>query len=345
MDAGSFIQRFGRLGRHGGYNKNGEYIEFETFQAYALLPEYICKRLFEEDTSLLVDNDTYNRETFFEIIRDERIFSLANDFRLYSSKWGQLQAAYILRELNNSPVKNAYSHILNFLQNNYENALNIKIMNALKKLIYFTKIDDKKLIFQEAISFRGTSSLLCGIQDDSENNVQERFKTYDLPLVISNWEILEVIAKKEFDKRAEKAGCDLKEFENSILFLRIGRLREESIRWRFFINRNLLTETYDLNVQVGLEVSTLHGYQLDHINKINRELCSIKIVSFIIRDSPQEIKIRRHLPTLFGLYPLSDMYTQNDPKPSFSIAFGQEALMLSTLFWKKTTKDDTAIIC
>ncbi len=35
-DAGNFIQRLGRLGRHEGYEKNGQIIKFEKFTAFAL---------------------------------------------------------------------------------------------------------------------------------------------------------------------------------------------------------------------------------------------------------------------------------------------------------------------
>jgi CRISPR-associated endonuclease/helicase Cas3 len=54
-DAGNFIQRFGRLGRHEG---------FETYQAYALLPNFIVERLFEADKHPLQDGETYDRITF-----------------------------------------------------------------------------------------------------------------------------------------------------------------------------------------------------------------------------------------------------------------------------------------
>jgi CRISPR-associated endonuclease/helicase Cas3 len=44
-DAGNFIQRFGRLGRH----ESGRSKKFETYQAYALIPNFIVERLFEAD--------------------------------------------------------------------------------------------------------------------------------------------------------------------------------------------------------------------------------------------------------------------------------------------------------
>ncbi|MGH2415304.1 MAG: type I-D CRISPR-associated helicase Cas3', partial [Microcystaceae cyanobacterium] len=50
-DAGNFIQRFGRLGRHP---------DFETYQAYALIPNFLLGRLFEDKSHLLEDGKTYD---------------------------------------------------------------------------------------------------------------------------------------------------------------------------------------------------------------------------------------------------------------------------------------------
>src|SRR5262249_43045916 len=47
LDAGSFIQRFGRLGRHDGYmTESGRAVTFHEYGAYALVPQFIYERLF-----------------------------------------------------------------------------------------------------------------------------------------------------------------------------------------------------------------------------------------------------------------------------------------------------------
>ena len=45
-DAGNFIQRLGRLGRHDGYEKDEEFIKFNNYIAYALVPNFLVERLF-----------------------------------------------------------------------------------------------------------------------------------------------------------------------------------------------------------------------------------------------------------------------------------------------------------
>src|SRR5262249_5772500 len=65
-EAGNFIQRLGRLGRHDGYeNGRGETIRFAAFQAYALVPQFIHERLFEKPDEVgetpLQDGTAYDR--------------------------------------------------------------------------------------------------------------------------------------------------------------------------------------------------------------------------------------------------------------------------------------------
>ncbi|NES24565.1 MAG: type I-D CRISPR-associated helicase Cas3' [Symploca sp. SIO3E6] len=47
-DAGNFIQRLGRLGRHDGYEQDGEKVSFAKFTAYALVANFLVERLFKQ---------------------------------------------------------------------------------------------------------------------------------------------------------------------------------------------------------------------------------------------------------------------------------------------------------
>ncbi|MFM5962391.1 MAG: type I-D CRISPR-associated helicase Cas3', partial [Dolichospermum sp.] len=80
-DAGNFIQRFGRLGRHKG---------FETYQAYALIPNFITARLFEDKSHPLENEEIYDRITFTDAIRNYWTFK--NEFEKYPQRWGSLQS-------------------------------------------------------------------------------------------------------------------------------------------------------------------------------------------------------------------------------------------------------------
>jgi len=58
LDAGSFIQRLGRLGRHEG---------FSTYKAIALVPEWVRDKFSE----LYADGSEIDRESFFKAVREQ----------------------------------------------------------------------------------------------------------------------------------------------------------------------------------------------------------------------------------------------------------------------------------
>src|SRR5262245_819733 len=102
-DAGNFIQRLGRLGRHDGYeNERGEFIAFSAFQSYALVPQFIQERLFEKPAengaTPLLDSMCYDRQTFFAKLRNA--YPPVNEFKLYAQRWGGLQSAYVYLSLS-----------------------------------------------------------------------------------------------------------------------------------------------------------------------------------------------------------------------------------------------------
>ena len=91
-NAGSFLQRFGRLGRHTG---------FPIYHAHALLPRFVLERL----TLKLDTRGEVERETFNEAIREA--FPVEAEFKSYTQRWGVVQAAQVLAELQSQSKKDA----------------------------------------------------------------------------------------------------------------------------------------------------------------------------------------------------------------------------------------------
>ena len=58
-------------------------------------------------------------------------------------------------------------------------------------------------IVESAISFRGSNELQCGLYDLTEVNECDRFKTYNLPSILSNLDI-EPITESKFKQLLEK---------------------------------------------------------------------------------------------------------------------------------------------
>src|SRR5205085_5224722 len=80
FNAGSFLQRFGRLGRHEG---------FPIYRAYGLVPRFVLERL----TQRLGETGEVEREEFNAAIRE--VFPTETEFENYTKRWGVLQAAHV----------------------------------------------------------------------------------------------------------------------------------------------------------------------------------------------------------------------------------------------------------
>ncbi|MEM2890677.1 MAG: type I-D CRISPR-associated helicase Cas3' [Candidatus Hadarchaeum sp.] len=338
VDASSFIQRFGRLGRHDGYtNEEGSYIPFQTFCAYALVPRFIYERLFlskeeQSDNTLLVEGSAYSREELRDIM--SQVYPPVTDFRYYPSRWGVLQSAYIYYALGQKEIKGVYETIREGFKEDSEQAFGIKNLGAKVGEVhrYLHKEDNHEPeILEVARSFRGTSGLECGVIDLTVEDPKERFKTYDLPRLLSNWRIAGVLDREEFLEKAEAIGISKKPFDYASLFLEVNGFLDRPSRWRFYLD-------YDLGELNLSRVLVLKGFRVlnvesDYQNRLNTKLRQQRLVCYILEMDRFDVKFSRALPLLFPVYPLADQYSMNDPNPPFSVAFGQEALMLESLFF------------
>lgn len=346
-DAGNFIQRLGRLGRHDGYeNEQGEFIAFSTFQAYVLVPQFIHERLFErpdeDGATPLQDGVCYDRQTFFAKLYE--VYPPVNDFKRYAQRWGGLQSACVYLSLGRKEIKQVYEGIREDLRSDYERAfeLNWKWQTGRVFAYLKGKQQDEKAILEVARSFRGGGQLECAVIDRTVADERQQFKTYDLPGLLTNCVIAEVLGADEFKLRAEKAGITTAQFRYCKLYLVIGDYRDTPMRWRFHLPTDLSNQFVDrVRVTKGVSVR-LSDPEFE--NLINRHLKSFKLVCYIVQTDNFTAKRRGNLPQLFPLYPLTDLRTMGDPQPSYSIAFGQDALLAETVFFYFATPPATALI-
>ncbi|HAG79961.1 MAG TPA: type I-D CRISPR-associated helicase Cas3', partial [Cyanobacteria bacterium UBA12227] len=229
-DAGNFIQRFGRLGRHEG---------FEIYQAYALLPNFIVERLFEAEGHPLQDGESCDRISFSNAIRQH--YGYVNQFRQYPKRWGGIQSACVHLELKKS-LKKDYPEAADKFEADIEKALGITI-NQMRSQLFRCMEKEKKKIIEEARSFRGISQLDCGIYDETNPGEpeKERFKTYNLPSLMSNFRF-DWMEEKDFMARAKKAGVVTNRFDKALCYLRLTGYREVREDWQFYCSRDDLRE-------------------------------------------------------------------------------------------------------
>lgn len=343
-DAGNFIQRLGRLGRHDSYQLDDRTILFDGFTAYALVPKFFTERLFERETPPLIQGEKYDRPFLNSTILDE--YRTINDFRGYYRRWGAFQSLHLGRKLAHKTVRQQYATSLEVFQTTCEAVFD----RSFRELAGFVKgwaQDWQKLsgkkegnpIYEDACSFRGSSPLQCGIYDLTEANESDRFKTYDLPGILSNLEI-EIISDAAFLRSLNDTVQRTKQpipkgrFSHCLAFMKLHCYREERSNWKFIYSGDLSAKAWQIQVLTGIEV-----WQPDNswASEINKRLRTQGLVSYVVKRPIAEVRFKLKLPMHFQIYPISDSHSFHDAAP-YAIAFGQSALLLDTLAYQLKSK-------
>ncbi|CAN1211674.1 Helicase ATP-binding domain-containing protein [Tumidithrix helvetica PCC 7403] len=318
-DVSNFIQRFGRLGRHQG---------FSTYQAYALIPNFLVARLFtkqDNETLLLQNGEECDRISFTEAI--QVAWSLKNQFECYPQRWGSIQSFSVWNELRHPRMKTIYPGADDGFKMDAQNALGFK-MNQKHGQVYQYLNEKKHKIIDEARSFRGSSQLDCAIYDMTNpvDPERERFKTYNLQGLLSNFEF-DLIEKNEFLQKVKQAGLPVKRFEDALCWLRLKDYREVRENWHFYY----AAEDFDAIKRSG-KVQILKGLEVTAgANAISQSLFRREMVCFISDHDRTYLRTKLALPMQFQAYGFSDR--PDDCNPPYTIAFGQSALMLESLIW------------
>lgn len=338
-DAGNFIQRLGRVGRHEGYEKDGETIKFTNFTAYALVPQFLVGRLFQVDSPPLVVNGIYNRPSFHRQITEQ--YRQINDFRGYYRRWGAVQSFWLFYQLGDRTIKEQYAQSREKFQADCEQVFETSLKSQAGRIQGWAK-EWKELsgksgnpIAEEAYSFRGISPLQCGLYDLTEAQEVDRFKTYDLPGILGNLEI-EMWTQAGFERTlqetAQRTGVAIAKgrFAHCLAFMKLRSYREERLNWKFTYSENLqpIADAWKVQVLTGVEIWQPENHWIGGINK---HLKKEGLVCYVIHRPVTEVRMRLRLPMHFQIYPMSDQYSINDPTCPYSIAFGHSALLLDTL--------------
>ena len=339
-DAGNFIQRFGRLGRH---DKNIDGVPFDGFQAYALVPNFFVGQLFKDKKAVLNEGEMCDRIHFQTLIREN--YRRINNFEGYYKRWGAVQSVFLGRKLNQGLVKSSYKDSVKKFQQSCEEVFETSFGRVFGKIKgwsdewrHLTGQKSGSPIYEEARTFRGSSPLQCGLYDLTESNDRDRFKTYDLPGILSNLEI-EIWSKSAYlDKlknTAERTGQPIAKgrFKHCLGFMKLRGYREERLNWKFTYPGNLqpIADTYKVQILLGLQI-----WQPDNlwVSSINRQLRKQALVCYVLRKPAQEVRSRLQLPMHFQIYPISDETSIHDSNAPYSVAFGQSALLIDTLAYR-----------
>jgi len=331
-DAGNFIQRFGRLGRHQG---------FPAYTAYALIPNFLVASLFKgkgnNQPAALIHQAEYDRVSFTQAIRDS--WSFVNQFEGYPQRWGSVQSVCMHMELRKKHMAETYPDAQKGFRSDVENALNVNLGGKYAQVDYLLKQEQRKIV-DEARSFRGSSQLDCAVYDatSSDEPERDRFKTYHLPGLLSNFVFDPPMEKTEFLQKVEAAGLPTKRFKNALCYLQLKDYREVRENWHFYYDE----DDFDMIKGAG-RVQMIKRLQITgSFNAISDALSRREMVCFISDCDRAYLRTKLGLPMQFQAYGFSDRY--DDKAPPYTIAFGQSALMLESLIWRWKPKESKALI-
>ncbi len=314
-------------------------MQFDGFRAYALVPNFFVERLFAGESAVLAEGEVCDRIHFQTLIREK--YRQINDFEGYYKRWGSVQSFRLLYDLKNPHIQQQYAGSLQRFQASCEEVFDTPMRTVAGRVKGWANewqtVSGRKgnPIVDDATSFRGSSPLLCGLYDLTEPNEADRFKTYDLPGVLSNLNI-EMWTKKGFLESlkaiAKRTGQPIAKgrFEYCLGFMRLRGYREERLNWKFTFPGDLqpFADTWKVQVLEKLQI-----WQPDNpwAGEINRQLKKKALVCYVLRKPTQEVRLRLQLPMHFQIYPISDSYSIHDANAPYSVAFGQSALLIETL--------------
>ncbi len=164
---------------------------------------------------------------------------------------------------------------------------------------------------------------------------------YNLPGILSNF-VFELWDKDSFIEKAKSAGISTKRFDKALCYLKLRDFREVREDWYFYYPGNIREFATTAKVQLlkNLEICQPHG---SGIQQISDAVSARKLVCYVCDRDRNYLRATLGLPMHLQVYPLTN--EPEDRKPSYSIAFGQGALLLETLTWFWKPKDDEGWIC
>ncbi len=314
FNAGSFLQRFGRLGRHEG---------FPIYRAYGLVPGFVLERLKQK----YGDECDVERESFNETIREA--FPTETEFENYTRRWGVLQAAHVLVELHRQKDENtAFEASLTEQYDQQYASPNYPIMSKTVKK-YWAMSERQPQIIKELLSFRGQSPLSCGVWDTDGH-----LKTYDLFFPLTNTEF-EWLSEASFMQEVKLRGLEERDFKQQLLYLKVLAYIPERLNLVLGLNYDLGEYTNTIHQITVLDTIFVREPHPIWRDKVNQHLKTLKLPCLLSDRVRTELKQRLRLGAMFPLYRLHDS-TGNE----YSIAFGQDALLLESLLYFYKTRGD-----
>jgi CRISPR-associated endonuclease/helicase Cas3 len=309
LDAGSFIQRLGRLGRHQG---------FSTYKAIALVPEWVRDKFSE----LYANGSEIDRESFFKAVR-EQVYQKPQEFQDYISRWGS--ALCSLRYVRLDKQKEQYQTLLERYPQEAKSL--ISKTGKIPNWGFLKFLSNHKMIIQDLETFRGAGQLDVWMHDPETKAVT----SMNLLRLLSGTDFY-LIEESEAKQISERLNYPFYKNNLGLYACVEGYLKTyETVKLHF---------THYLDALNINEAQERRGFRLDarhpNIKQINDKLEYLPLTTCVadpneFGNNTAALRRRYTLPALFDLQVVCDRSGTNYP-----VAFGLDALLLDSLLqWKK----------
>lgn len=311
LDAGSFIQRLGRLGRHQG---------FSTYKAIALVPEWVRDKFSE----LYADKSETDRESFFKAIR-EHVYQKPQEFQGYISRWGS--ALCSLRYVRLDKQKEQYRTLLERYPQEARSL--IGETGKMPNWGFLKFLKNHEIIIKDLEAFRGAGQMDIWMHDPTTKAIT----SMNLIRLLSGTDFY-LIEEREAKQVSERLNHQF--YKNSLgLYAYVdGYLKNyETVKLRFMHYLDALNIN-EAQERVGFRIDVLHP----NIKQINDKLEYLRLTTCVadpneFGNNTSSLRRRYTLPALFDLQVVRDRSGTEYP-----VAFGLDALLLdSLLHWKKSS--------
>lgn len=349
-NAGTFLQRLGRLGRV----RLGE-AAYPRYEAHALLSskapwlydrfvEGLAQRGFKMGDA--VDRPTTLRDVVNACYPDE------NSFISFARRWGVLQGAHVVNVLENyRENQGAYASLATQLKKDYGRLCGADIEKAQKRYWAVERHEERGLkILDEVLAFRGSSPFQVACWDATVT--PNAFLSYDLFTLIQTAEC-SVASRDAYAQAIERRysiegqrteALDTlkytlgKDGENPLI-LRIEHFNEEREWLKLKSGEDFSLNTDRVVVLKGFSIETPRNLTVQDINAVLRRQ---SVVCYITREDPLRLRLMLHLPPMFPLFTVIDMHRNRE----YAVAFGKQALLLDSVILKRKNRnlDDEPII-
>jgi CRISPR-associated endonuclease/helicase Cas3 len=341
-NAGTFLQRLGRLGR-----VKRDVSPFPKYEAHALLSgkmPWTYSRLAE---SIKDGEEVERAEQFRRIVQSA--FPQENQFEPYIKRWGVLQSVHVIQTLKFNKEK-TYHELADELKEHYEQVFDANFEKAKGRYFGISKNEEKgRKIIDEVLAFRGSSPFQVACWDATVQ--PPAFIDYDLFSLVQTADYI-AVTKDEYLREVERhadegqkaAALDalkhtLGHTGESPLILKTLLFYEEREQLVLWIGKDLSQHKDRIQVLSGLRIQEPHTCPSK--SEINAILSRQQVVCYCTKEESRNLRRLLRLPAMFQLFRIRDKYDKE-----YTIAFGKTALLLDSVMlrYKNKNLDDPIII-